>query len=215
MKNIAFIGLGVMGFPMAGHLSSKNNNLNIQLQTKVSMTKFIIISGLTAFILSSCSDNPVEGITKPEISLMDAALAGKVEIIRQHITVGTNLDQRDLQSGSTALITAATFGQTEVAQILIENGADLEIQNNEGSTALMTATFLCHTEIVKALLEKGADRGVKNNAGATALDSVTGTFNQVRPVYDLLQGILGPSGLKLDYQRIQSTRPHIAKILKN
>ena len=179
------------------------------------MTKFIIISILIFFILSSCSDNPVKEITKPEISRMDAALAGKVEIIRQHITVGTNLDQRDLQSGSTALITAATFGQTEVAQILIENGADLEIQNNEGSTALMTATFLCHTEIVKALLEKGADRGVKNNAGATALDSVTVPFNQVRPVYDLLQGILGPAGLKLDYQRIQSTRPHIAEILKN
>jgi len=179
------------------------------------MTKFIIISVLTSFILSSCSDNLVEGITKPEISLMEAALAGKVEIIREHIRVGTKLDQRDLQSGSTALITAATFGQTEVAQILIENGADLEIQNNEGSTALMTAAFLCHTEIVKALLEKGADRAVKNNAGATALDSVTVPFNQVKPVYDLLQEMLGSAGLKLDYQRIQSTRPHIAEILKN
>ena len=179
------------------------------------MKKFIIISILIFFSLSSCSDNPVEEITKPEISLMDAALAGKVEIIRQHITVGTKLDQRDLKSGSTALITAATFGQTEVAQILIENGADLEIQNNEGSTALMTAAFFCRTEIVKALLEKGAERGTQNNIGATALDSVTVPFNEVKPVYDLLQGILGSAGLKLDYQRIQSTRPHIAEILKN
>ena len=202
-------------YPWTKFALRKNNNLNTQLQTKDSMTKFIIISVLNSFILSSCSDNPVEGITKPEISLMEAALAGKVEIIREHIRVGTKLDQRDLQSGSTALITAATFGQTEVAQILIENGADLEIQNNEGSTVLITAAFLCHTEIVKALLEKGADRAVKNYAGATALDSVTIPFNEVKPVYDLLQGILGPAGLKLDYQRIQSTRPHIAKMLKN
>ena len=179
------------------------------------MKKFIIISILIFFSLSSCSDNPVEEITKPEISLMDAALAGKVEIIRQHITVGTKLDQRDLKSGSTALITAATFGQTEVAQILIENGADLEIQNNEGSTALMTAAFFCRTEIVKALLEKGAVRGVKNNTGATALDSVTVPFNEIKPVYDLLQGILGPAGLKLDYQRIQTTRPKIAELLQD
>ena len=179
------------------------------------MIKFNIINILTFFLLTSCGNNQVEGISKPEISLMDAALAGKLEVVRQHITAGTKLDQRDLQSGSTALIAAATFGQTEAALLLIENGADLEVQNNEGSTALMTAAFLCHTEIVKALLEKGADRGVKNNAGATALDSVTVPFDEVKPVYDLLQGILGPAGLKLDYQRIQSTRPHIAEILKN
>jgi hypothetical protein len=178
------------------------------------MIKFTIINILT-FLLTSCGNNQVEGISKPEISLMDAALAGKLEVVRQHIIAGTKLDQRDLQSGSTVLIAAATFGQTEAALLLIENGADLEVQNNEGSTALMTAAFLCHTEILKALLEKGADRGVKNNAGATALDSVTVPFDEVKPVYDLLQGILGPAGLKLDYQRIQSTRPHIAEILKN
>ena len=32
--NIAFIGLGVMGFPMAGHLSSKNNNLNLNVYNR-------------------------------------------------------------------------------------------------------------------------------------------------------------------------------------
>ncbi len=34
MKNIAFIGLGVMGFPMAGHLVSKNNDLNIRVYNR-------------------------------------------------------------------------------------------------------------------------------------------------------------------------------------
>jgi hypothetical protein len=86
-------------YPWTKFALRKNNNLNTQLQTKDSMTKFIIISVLTFFMLNGCSDKPVEGITKPEISLMDAALVGKVEIIRQHITVGTKLDQRDLKSG--------------------------------------------------------------------------------------------------------------------
>jgi hypothetical protein len=179
------------------------------------MTKFIIISVLTFFLLTSCGNNQAEGISKPEISLMDAALKGKVEIIRQHITADTNLDEQDPQSGSTALIAAATFGQTEAALTLIENGADLEVQNNEGSTALITAAFFCRTEIVKALLEKGAERGTKNNTGATALDSVTVPFNEVKPVYDLLQGILGSAGLKLDYQRIQATRPKLAELLQD
>ena len=34
IKNIAFIGLGVMGYPMAGHLISKNNNLNIKVYNR-------------------------------------------------------------------------------------------------------------------------------------------------------------------------------------
>ena len=34
IKKVAFIGLGVMGFPMAGHLSSKNNNLEIKVYNR-------------------------------------------------------------------------------------------------------------------------------------------------------------------------------------
>jgi len=34
INNVAFIGLGVMGFPMAGHLISKNNNLNIKVYNR-------------------------------------------------------------------------------------------------------------------------------------------------------------------------------------
>ena len=179
------------------------------------MTKYFIMTVVIFFTLTGCGNNPMEGTAKPEISLMDAVLKGKVEIVREHITVGTKLDEQDPKSGSTALNAAATFGQTEAALMLIENGADLEVQNNEGSTALITAAFFCRTEIVKALLGKGAERGAKNNAGATALDSVAGPFDEIKPVYDLLQGILGPAGLKLDYQRIEAIRPKIAEILKH
>ena len=179
------------------------------------MKRYFIIVVVTFITLTGCGNNPVEGITKPEISLMDAAMKGKVEMIRQHITSGAKLDKQDPQSGSTALIAAATFGQTKAALLLIESGADLEVQNNEGSTALITAAFFCRTEIVKTLLEKGAERGAKNNTGATALDSVTVPFNERKPVYDLLQGILGPAGLKLDYQRIRATRLKIAELLQD
>ena len=179
------------------------------------MTKYFSMAVVIFFTLTGCGNNPVEGITKPEISLMDAAMKGKVEIVRDHITVGTKLDEQDPKSGSTALIAAATFGQTEAALLLIENGADLEVQNNEGSTALITAAFFCRTEIINALLEKGAERSTKNNTGATALDAVTVPFNEIKPVYDLLQGILGPAGLKLDYRRLETTRPKIAELLRD
>ena len=33
-KNVAFIGLGVMGFPMAGHLSNNGYIVNVYNRTK-------------------------------------------------------------------------------------------------------------------------------------------------------------------------------------
>ena len=34
IKNVAFIGLGVMAFPIAGHLICKNNNLKIKVYNR-------------------------------------------------------------------------------------------------------------------------------------------------------------------------------------
>ena len=100
---------------------------------------------------------------------------------------GANLNEKDQVGGSSPLIIAATFGQTEVAIALIEAGVDINQKNNDGSTALHTAALFCHTDIVKALLDKGADKSVRNHSGATALELVDttsdlGCFNQPRAV---------------------------------
>ena len=153
-------------------------------------------------------------VSAPDTSLTDAAVAGNVEAVRQHIAAGTELNERNPEGGSTALIAAAAFGKNETASLLIEAGADLEVKNNEGSTALHTAAFLCREKIVKALLAKGPDRNARNNAGSTALDSVAGPFDDVKPIYDLIQGVLGPYGLELDYEFIKETRLKIAEILR-
>ena len=155
-----------------------------------------------------------EAIAAPETSLTDAAAQGNVELVRQHIAAGTDLDQRDPRSGATALIAAASLGKTKAALLLIESGADLEAKNNQGGTALHTAAFLCREEIVKGLLAKGADRKARNLIGSTALDSVSGPFEEVKPIYDLVQQMLGPVGLELDYEFIKNTRPKIAEILR-
>jgi len=97
---------------------------------------------------------------------------------------------------------------------LIDAGADMKITNNEGSTPLHIAAFLCRTEIVQALLDKGADKNALNKAGRTALESVAGPFDDVKGIYDSLGAALGPLGLKLDYERIERTRPRIAKMLR-
>ena len=160
------------------------------------------------------AESPPETVSAPAKSVIDAAFGGDVDVIRQHIAAGTDLNLREPIGGGTALIAAASTGQNDSVILLIEGGADLEVKNNDGSTALLTAAFLCHEEVLRTLLKRGADRNARNNAGATALDSVESPFGDVKPIYDFLQQVLGPAGLELDYEFIETTRPKIADILR-
>jgi hypothetical protein len=159
------------------------------------------------------SQSPSTG-GSPTDTIHEAARHGDLKNIQRHVESSADLNEKDPFNGSTPLIIAAAFGRTEVAEALIEAGADLDQKNNDGSTALHTAAFFCHTEIVKALLDKGADKSVKNNAGSTALDLVSGPFETLKGTYDLIGTVLKPVGLELDYERIEATRPKIAKMLK-
>ena len=149
----------------------------------------------------------------PDIDLHSAVLTDNLEAVKQHISAGSNLDEKDPFGGSSPLITAALFGKTEMAKTLIEGGADLNFQNNDGSTALLTAAFFCRPEIVKLLLEHGADKSIKNKYGATAFETVAGPFNEAKNTYDMMGTMLAPMGLKLDYAYIEKTRPEIAAML--
>ncbi len=152
--------------------------------------------------------------TPPGPGIHGAALEGDLEAVRRYIEAGADLNAKEPLGGSTPLIIAATFGRTEVAKALIEAGADVDQRNNEGSTALLSAAFLCRTEIVAALLAAGADRSITNNAGSTPLDVVSAPFEAIKGAYDLLGAVLGPYGLKLDYERLRMTRPQIAEMLR-
>lgn len=175
-------------------------------------------------LLSACNSKKEEtktdakvasaGVKAPEIDLHTAVLTENIEAVNQHIAAGSNLNERDPFGGSSPLITAAVFGKTEMAKILIEAGADLNFQNNDGSTALLTAAFFCRPEIVKLLLAKGADKSIKNKYGATAFQTVAGPFSEVKNTYDMMGKMLEPMGLKLDYAYIEKTRPEIAEMVK-
>jgi CubicO group peptidase (beta-lactamase class C family) len=149
----------------------------------------------------------------PSGDLHMAALQGDIEVVRQHIEAGSDLDERDA-FGSTPLIIATTFGRTQAARALIEAGADMELLNRDGSTPLHIAAFFGRPEIVGALLDKGADRYARNLAGATAFDIVSAPFEDDKEIYDQLGAGFGPLGLRLDYEQIKKSRPGIAEMLR-
>jgi hypothetical protein len=150
----------------------------------------------------------------PVISIQDAARTGNLEAIQQHIKATSNLNEKAPDSGGSPLHTAAVFGHLEAVQALVQAGADVNARNNDGATPLLVAAFFCRTEIVQHLLAHGADKQAKDNAGKTALDSVTVPFDQVKGLYDFLQAVLAPAGLKLDYEQLKATRPKIANLLR-
>jgi uncharacterized protein len=162
----------------------------------------------------SASEAPKAKVKPPQVDIHTAVVTGNLEAIQQHISAGSNLNEKDPFGGSSPLISAAVFGKTEIARALIDAGADLNFQNNEGSTALLTAAFFCRPEIVKMLLDKGADKTIRNKYGATAYESVAGPFGDVKEAYDMMGKMLTPMGLKLDYAYIEKTRPEIAATLK-
>ena len=159
-------------------------------------------------------EQPLASEASPGGGLHEAVLRGHLRTVRQHIEAGRDLNTREPSGGSSPLITAATFGQTEVARALIEAGADLDQQNNDGSTALLTAAFFGRTEIVEALLAAGADKDIRDHAGSTALEVVTVPFDSLKGIYDYIGAILAPYGLELDYERIKMARPRIAEMLR-
>ncbi len=150
----------------------------------------------------------------PVISIQDAARTGNLEAIQQHIKATSNLNEKAPDSGGSPLHTAAVFGHLEAVQALVQAGADVNARNNDGATPLLVAAFFCRTEIVQHLLAHGADKQAKDNAGKTALDSVSVPFDQVKGLYDFLQAVLAPAGLKLDYEQLKAPRPKIANLLR-
>ena len=64
---------------------------------------------------------------------------------------------------------AALAGHMEVAQLLLEAGADKDAASNSGKTALYFAAGEGHMELVQLFLEAGADKDAAADTGATAL----------------------------------------------
>lgn len=71
-------------------------------------------------------------------------------------------------SGSN-LITAAHNGDSEMVNILLASGVDINAKNSDDETALHEAAGKGNVEIVKILLEHGADVNAQNYGGQTPL----------------------------------------------
>ena len=74
--------------------------------------------------------------------------------------------------GSTPLHKAVSLGlNTDIAEILLANGADTNIQDEYGETPLHVSAFADNKSGAELLITYGADLDKTDNKGHTALDS--------------------------------------------
>lgn len=69
----------------------------------------------------------------------------------------------------TALHSAAAAGRFDIAQLLIDRGADVNASHQDQYTALHAAAATGQVELAKLLLDRGADINARTAAGKTAL----------------------------------------------
>jgi predicted aldo/keto reductase-like oxidoreductase len=142
-----------------------------------------------------------------------AVREGDLDAVKQSLAAGTPVNAREPQGGATPLNISAVFGQTKVAALLIEKGADVSFANNDGNTALHLASFFAHPDLVELLLKHGAPVGVKNGRGETPLDIVSGDWSpELENVYKSIADMIG---MEIDLPRVRQARPKIAKLLSD
>lgn len=186
------------------------------------MKAIIYVSMSFVLFFGACKENGTKtdtaketvSVEKPSMDIHGAIITNNLEVVKQHIKAGSDLNVKEPMSGSSPLTTAATFNRLDIAKALINADADLTSKNNDGSTALHTAAFFGRIEIVQLLIDANADKTVKNNFGATPRETVLGDFAQVKPVYDMMILQLEPMGFKLDLQELEKARPVISMMLQ-
>jgi hypothetical protein len=108
--------------------------------------------------MSKKSGSKVGVVTKTAGDLGNAARQGNVAEV--HAILDNNpalLDKPGRSSASTALMHATENGHLPIAELLLNRGCAIDIQEEYGRTALIWAAAYGRTDVARVLLVRGAD----------------------------------------------------------
>ena len=142
--------------------------------------KHLLITTIAAVLLVGCGKSqqstpqaetkptePVATAKAPDIPLWEAAMNGNIEVVKQHLAAGADVNTKGGWKEGTPLHYAAN---KEIAELLIAKGADVNAKNNLGGTPLLYAAVAGHKEVAELLIAKGADVNAKDKKDYTPLD---------------------------------------------
>ena len=111
--------------------------------------KSSLVSIVAAVLLVGCRP-PV-----PDLSIYDAIEDGNIEVVKQHLAAGTDVNSKD-KDGWTPLHEAASEGHKPIVELLITKGADVNAKDDDGETPLDAAA---KPEIADHLRKHGGKTG--------------------------------------------------------
>ena len=118
------------------------------------------------------------GSPKANHALLDAAIEGKIEIVKQSLQAGANIDVQNVRGSEswTPLFGAVVYGRKDVVEYLVANGADVNRKCEDFMTPLhMVADAFTSSsdrkEMIELLIGNGADVNAMDMRGRTPLDS--------------------------------------------
>lgn len=132
-------------------------------------------------------------------SLLVAAKNGKLEIVKELVERGANINDAAVKTGKTALMFAAWAGHVVIAQWVIANGADVNQVDNSGDSAIMYAAKRGHINIVQLLIETGANINHVSSYGNFPL-LCAATHGQVA-----IANLLIENGAHVDFAHVSNT----------
>ncbi|KAL3125271.1 hypothetical protein niasHT_000682 [Heterodera trifolii] len=99
----------------------------------------------------------VNNINTSMTPLFFAVRHANLPLCRLLVARGANVDLGTDSAITPLMIAACDRSQTEIVTFLVENGANINLQNGDGATALMYACYKGNVDIVRLLLSHGAN----------------------------------------------------------
>ena len=94
-----------------------------------------------------------------DVPILAAAYNGNIEAVKQHLAAGTDVNVKGGFADGTPLHYAAANGHKEIAELLIEKGADVKAKDEGGKTPLDVAIQFKELEITNLLRVIGGKTG--------------------------------------------------------
>uniref|UniRef100_A0AAV2IXQ4 Uncharacterized protein n=1 Tax=Knipowitschia caucasica TaxID=637954 RepID=A0AAV2IXQ4_KNICA len=147
-----------------------DGNGNTALHYCVSHSNFSVVRRLLNTNVCSVNQQNKAGYTPIMLAALAALASPEDMIVVKELFSKGNVNAKASQAGQTALMLASSHGSLEMVNALLEQGAEVNLQDDEGSTALMCASEHGHQDIVKLLLQQPhCDATLTDGDDSTAL----------------------------------------------
>ncbi|WP_437371974.1 ankyrin repeat domain-containing protein [Maribacter litoralis] len=123
---------------------------------KVILTLAMVALTIGSTVMAAENTNRIASTTTSELikkadisSFCKAVIKGDVQTVKRLIDLGEDVNQKSM--GMTPAMFAARYNKVDILDVLISNGADLDMKSNQGYTAKRYAELSNATEALELI----------------------------------------------------------------